>query len=73
MAKKTLAQLEAEAYAKHGPRAGALLSLVGDGKATKAKWQKVIDAPVDEYAEARHEYELWQQSLRAKYPQIFND
>jgi hypothetical protein len=48
MTKKTLAELEAEAYAKHGSRAGALLSLVGDGKATKANWQKVIDAPVDE-------------------------
>ena len=71
MTKKTLAELEAEAYAKHGPRAGALLSLVGDGKATKANWQKVIDAPVDEYAEARHEQ--WQQSLRAKFPQLFND
>jgi hypothetical protein len=71
MTKKTLAELEAEAYAKHGPRAGALLSLVGDGRATKANWRKVIDAPVDEYAEARHEQ--WQQSLRAKFPQLFND
>jgi hypothetical protein len=69
MAKKTLAQLEAEAYGKHGPRAGALLSLVGTGRATKASWQKVIDAPVDEYAEARHEQ--WQQSLRVKFPQFF--
>jgi hypothetical protein len=46
-----------------------LLSLAGTGKATKANWQKVIDAPVDEYAEARHEQ--WQQSLRVKFPQFF--
>jgi len=71
MTKKTLSQLEDEAYAKHGPRAGALLSLVSDGRATKANWQKVIDAPVDEYAEARHEQ--WQQSLRVEFPELFRD
>ena len=69
--RKTLAQLEAEAYAKHGPRAGALLSLVGDGRATKANWQKVIDEPVDEYAEARHE--AWQEQIKQKYPQFFGN
>jgi hypothetical protein len=41
----------------------AELSLSGD------LWQAVLDSPVDEYAEARHEQQM--DILRAKFPQFF--
>ena len=64
-----MTEIQNLAEAKHGRRCWNMILLTGDGRHTKANWQAVLDAPVDEYAEARHEQQA--NILRAKFPQFF--
>lgn len=64
-----MAEIEALAIKKHGGRAINMVREFGNGRLTKANWQAVLDAPIDEYAEARHAQQV--EIIRQKFPQFF--
>lgn len=64
-----MSEIEDLALKKHGGRAVNMVREVGNGRLNKANWQAVLDMPIDEYAEARHDQQV--QIIRQKFPQFF--